>query len=94
MTKKAAIISKNNFNKASKSSATYYRREHQVEYTLNWKYEPCCDCFGFLKKYQFIRFVFSFNNETLFCKSTWLLYNTNIYSIYSNSCFVLGFVLD
>ena len=50
MTQKAANISKNNFNKASKSSARYYSREHQVEYTLNWKYEPCCDCFGFLKK--------------------------------------------
>ncbi len=35
MTQKAANISKNNFNKASKSSATYYSREHQVENTLN-----------------------------------------------------------
>jgi hypothetical protein len=50
MTQKAANISKNNFNKAIKSSATYYSREHQVEYTLNWKYEPCFDYFGFLKK--------------------------------------------
>ena len=50
VTDKASNIIKTQFKKSGKHSSKYFSKEAQIEYHIDWKSEPSCSCFGFLKK--------------------------------------------